>query len=161
MRLVRFIVKVSLISTVCFSASAADARAFRMGRLSCLSSERVGRLLGSTQSLYCEFYDLRSSQRYRYTGRIRRTGLDIGLTSGGTLSWAVLGRNSHVGPSSMRGNYVGVSGKVAFGPGFGANALIGGSRRMIVLQPLSIERSVGINLAAGITRLTLKPRGTR
>jgi hypothetical protein len=47
------------------------------------------------------------------------------------------------------------------GPGFGANVLIGGSRRSVVLQPLSIERSIGINLAAGVTSLTLGPRGRR
>jgi hypothetical protein len=29
------------------------------------------------------------------------------------------------------------------------------------LQPLSIERSIGINLAAGVTNLTLGPRGSR
>jgi hypothetical protein len=39
--------------------------------------------------------------------------------------------------------------------------LIGGSRRTIVLQPLSIERSTGINLAVGVTNLTLRARGAR
>jgi hypothetical protein len=52
---------------------------------------------------------------------------------------------------------VGASGNVALGPGLGANVLIGGSRRTVVLQPLSI----GINLAAGVTNLTLGPRGRR
>jgi hypothetical protein len=56
---------------------------------------------------------------------------------------------------------VGASGSLAVGPGLGANVLIGGSRRSVVLQPLSIERSIGINLAAGVTNLTLGPRGRR
>jgi hypothetical protein len=30
-----------------------------------------------------------------------------------------------------------------------------------MLQPLSIERAIGINLAAGVTNLTLGPRGRR
>jgi hypothetical protein len=29
------------------------------------------------------------------------------------------------------------------------NVLIGGSRRTIVLQPLSVERGIGVNLAVG------------
>jgi hypothetical protein len=83
------------------------------------------------------------------------------VTSAGTLSWAVFARNSRIGPGTLRGSYVGASGNVALGPGLGANVLIGGSRRTIVLQPLSIERSIGINLAAGVTHLTLGPRGRR
>ncbi|UPJ53947.1 DUF992 domain-containing protein [Bradyrhizobium sp. 200] len=96
-----------------------------------------------------------------YEGRIRRVGLDFGVTSAGTLSWAVLAKNSRIGPGTLRGSFVGASGNVALGPGLGANLLIGGSRRSVVLQPLSIERSIGINLAAGVTNLTLGPRGRR
>jgi hypothetical protein len=77
------------------------------------------------------------------------------VTSGAVLSWAVLARNSRIGLGTLRGNYVGASGNIAFGPDFGANALIGGSRRTIILQPLSTERSVGLNFAASVTNLTL------
>jgi hypothetical protein len=83
------------------------------------------------------------------------------VTGAGTLSWAVLAKNSRIGPGTLRGSYVGASGNVALGPGLGANVLIGGSRRTVVLQPISIERSIGINLAAGVTNLTLGPRGRR
>jgi hypothetical protein len=61
----------------------------------------------------------------------------------------------------MRGSYVGASANVALGPGLGANVLIGGSRRSVVLQPLSVERAIGVNLAATVTRLTLGARGRR
>jgi hypothetical protein len=105
----------------------------------------------------CVAYSGRENSRreYVYEGRIRRLGLDLGVTSGAVLSWAVLARNSRIGPGTLRGNYVGLSGNIAFGPGFGANALIGGSRRTIILQPLSTERSVGLNFAASVTNLTL------
>ena len=102
-----------------------------------------------------------SGRQYVYDGRIRRIGLDLGVTSAGTLSWAVFARNSRIGPGTLRGNYVGASGNVAFGPGLGANVLIGGSRRTVTLQPLSVERSIGLNLAAGVSNLTLGPRGGR
>src|SRR5262249_24565419 len=114
-----------------------------------------------TQELSCVFRAIRSDRQYVYDGRIRRVGLDIGITTASVLSWAVFARNSRVGPGTLRGSYVGASGNVAFGPGLGANVLIGGSRRTIALQPLSVERSIGINFAAGVTNLTLSPRGRR
>jgi hypothetical protein len=146
---------------ICVIALPARAETFRVGRLLCASTPRVGRVLGSTQSLRCIFHARNSPQQYVYVGQIRRVGLDLGATSGGVLSWAVFARNSRIGPSTLRGSYVGVSGKVALGPGIGVNALIGGSRRTIVLQPLSVERAIGFSLAAGVTSLTLDSRGTR
>lgn len=156
-----------LIASICTSAAmcsvTAPARAepFRVGRLICTSSPRVGLVLGSAQELRCVFAAMRPPRQYVYEGRIRRVGIDLGVTSAGSLSWAVLARNSRIGPGTLRGNYVGASGNVAVGPGLGANVLIGGSRRTIMLQPLSIERSIGLNLAAGVTNLTLSPRGRR
>ncbi len=38
----------------------------------------------------------------------------------------------------------------------GAKVLIGGSRRTITLQPLSVEGQIGINLALGVANLTLR-----
>ena len=159
MRINRVLKAINAIALICAIATPARAQAFRVGRLLCASTPRVGRVLGSAQSLRCVFH-ARNSQ-YVYVGRIRRVGLDIGATSGGVLSWAVFARNSRIGPSTLRGSYVGASGNVALGPGLGVNALIGGSRRTIVLQPLSIERAIGFNLAAGVTRLTLDSRGRR
>ncbi len=105
------------------------------------------------------FNALRPPRQYVYEGRIRRVGVDIGVTSAGALSWAVFARNSRIGPGTLRGSYVGASGNFAFGPGLGANVLVGGSRRSVMLQPISVERSIGLNLAAGVTHLTLGPRG--
>ena len=158
--------RIMLAASVCASAvignavtSSAATGPFRVGRLVCASSPRVGLVLGSAQELRCVFTTRSPARQYVYDGRIRRVGLDLGVTSAGSLSWAVLARNSRVGPGTLRGSYVGASGAVAVGPGLGANVLIGGSRRSIMLQPLSIERSIGLNLAAGVTNLTLGPRG--
>jgi Protein of unknown function (DUF992) len=156
-----------LIASICGSAVMcamtlpASAERFRVGRLVCTSTPRVGLVLGSAQELRCVFFATRPPAQYIYQGRIRRVGIDIGVTSAGSLSWAVFARNSRIGPGTLRGSYVGASGNVALGPGLGANVLIGGSRRTVMLQPLSIERSIGLNLAAGVTNLTLGPRGQR
>lgn len=159
MRLMRFLGFVGAFALLCAAPPPARADAFRVGRLVCFSTPRVGMVFGSTQSLRCAFYARRPSRQYIYEGRIRRVGLDLGVTSAGILSWAVFARNSRIGPGRLRGSYVGASGNVAFGPGLGSNVLIGGSRRSVMLQPLSIERSIGLNLAAGVAHLTLGPRG--
>jgi Protein of unknown function (DUF992) len=143
-------------AVMCTVATSAVAGPFRVGRLVCLSSPRVGLVLGSAQELRCVFTASRPPRQYVYAGRIRRVGLDLGVTSAGSLSWAVLARNARMGPGTLRGSYVGASGTFALGPGLGANVLIGGSRRLVMLQPLSIERSIGMNLAFGITNLTLR-----
>ena len=102
---------------MCADALPARAEAFRVGRLVCTSTPRVGLVLGSAQELRCIFITRRPARQYVYDGRIRRVGLDIGVTSAGTLSWAVFARNSRVGPGTLRGSYVGASGNVAFGAG--------------------------------------------
>jgi hypothetical protein len=143
------------------SASPAQSEMLRVGRLLCSTSPRIGAVVGSTQSVRCIFYPRGSSSRYIYAGRFSRIGFDLGVTGGSVLSWTILARNSRIGPATMRGSYVGASGNIALGPGLGANVLIGGSRRSVALQPVSLERSIGINLAATVTRLTLGARGAR
>jgi hypothetical protein len=162
MTTIRSLAAVCASMVICGIVPSARGEPFRVGALLCASSARVGKVLGSTQSLRCVFHRAGSSQRYIYEGRIRRVGLDVGITRAGTLSWAVFARNSRrLGPGRLTGSYVGASASAALGPGIGANALIGGSRRSIILQPLSVERAIGINLAAGLTNLTLSARGAR
>jgi hypothetical protein len=139
------------------SAATAQARPpFRVGGLTCSTEPRVGLVLGSRQDMRCVFVANATGQQYVYRGTIRRIGVDIGVTRGGTLFWAVFARNSQIGQGTLRGNYVGASGNVALGLGLGAKVLIGGSRRTITLQPLSVEGQIGLNLALGVARLTLR-----
>ncbi len=142
--------------TMAFAAPAfAQAQPARVGGLTCDTSARVGLVLGSRQHLRCVFRSNAGGQ-YTYTGTITRLGLDVGITGGGRLFWGVFAPTSHVGQGALRGNYVGASGNAALGVGLGANVLIGGSHRTISLQPLSVEGQVGVNLAAGVARLTLR-----
>jgi hypothetical protein len=59
-------------------------------------------------------------------------------------------------PGALVGNYGGVSGEATVGIGVGANALVGGSSRSFVLQPLSIQAQEGLNVAAGVAALRLR-----
>ena len=42
------------------------------------------------------------------------------------------------------------------GLGVGANALVGGSEHSIALQPVSVQAQQGINVAVGISALSLR-----
>ena len=40
--------------------------------------------------------------------------------------------------------------------GIGANVLLGGNSNQITLQPVSVEASVGLNAAAGVSAMLLR-----
>ena len=72
---------------------------------------------------------------------------------------AVLARSARtraIGRGALAGNYFGVSVDASLGAGAGAKVLVGGSRRSTVLQPIAWVGNLGVNLAAGITGLTLR-----
>jgi hypothetical protein len=137
-------------------AAFAQTQRVRVGGLTCNTGPRVGLVLGSRQDMSCVFRSSVTGAQYSYRGKIRRIGLDLGITRGGTMFWAVFAPNSQLGRGTLRGNYVGASGNAALGVGLGANVLIGGSRRTISLQPLSVEGQIGINLAMTVASLTLR-----
>ena len=54
-------------------------------------------------------------------------------------------------------SYVGASGEATVGAGLGANVLVGGSDRTVALQPVSVQGQAGLNVAAGVAELELRP----
>lgn len=134
----------------------AQTSSARQGMLTCRTSPSLGLILGSTQRLACQF-KADSGWTQNYEGRMNRIGLDIGITAGGVMVWAVLGSSSAVRPGALTGRFVGASGDISVGVGAGANVLIGGTARSVSLQPLSLEGQVGVNLALGVAGLTLTP----
>jgi Protein of unknown function (DUF992) len=134
----------------------AQASSIRQGMLTCRTSASLGLIVGSTQRLACQFR-ADSGWTQNYLGRINRVGLDIGITAGGVMAWAVLGSSSAIQPGVLTGRFVGASGDISLGVGAGANILIGGTAQSVSLQPLSLEGQVGVNLALGVAALTLTP----
>jgi len=128
----------------------------KAGLLACDLSPSVGFIVGSFQNLRCRFTPDVGGPGETYTGSIGRIGLDIGITGGGQLAWAVYAPSA-LGPGALAGSYTGASGQAALGVGFGANLLLGGSRDTVALQPLSVEGRIGLNLALGVANLTLTP----
>jgi hypothetical protein len=148
-------VVVTAVAAVVAGMQPAQAQRARVGTLVCNLAPSVGFIIGSQQQMSCTFRPGRGRSE-RYTGTLARVGLDIGFTRGGRLVWGVLAATSSLAPRALTGNYVGASGDVALGVGAGANVLVGGFNRSIVLQPLSVEATAGVNLAVGVAELSLR-----
>lgn len=139
------------------AAPAAAQTRIQVGTLVCQMAPNVAFIIGSIREMSCTLRPaFRGVPRTSYTGQVRRFGLDIGVNGQGTLMWTVLAPTRKISPNDLRGTYVGASANAAFGVGLGANALVGGSRNTIALQPLSVEAQTGVNLALGVADLTLR-----
>ncbi len=73
------------------------------------------------------------------------------------MTWAVLASTANIPTGALAGEFVGASGDISVGLGVGANVLVGGTRKSVSLQPLSVEGQVGANLALGVARMRLTP----
>jgi hypothetical protein len=125
------------------------------GTLTCHGRGHIGLILGSRQQLTCEYVPQGDGPHQFYDARITRLGLDIGVKGASVLVWTVLGASSALPAGALAGRFAGVSANASVGAGVGANVLIGGNANSVFLQPLSVQGQTGLNVAAGITGLTL------
>jgi hypothetical protein len=137
-------------------ASTANAapHGVRVGELTCNVASGWGFVFGSSKDLRCTYHG--SGDHYEhYTGSISKFGVDVGYTNGGVLVWGVFAPTSDMRKGALTGDYAGASAQATVGIGAGANALVGGLDRSIALQPLSIEGTTGLNVAAGVGSISL------
>lgn len=139
------------------STSTAMAQGAKLvaGTLTCKGGPNVGLIVGSQQKLDCSFNPAGKGRVREFKATITKVGLDIGFKSESVIVWTVLGSSEKVPSKLLVGNYAGVSAEASVALGAGANALVGGSDQSIVLQPLSVQGQTGLNLAVGVTGLTL------
>ena len=137
-------------------ASAAESQV-KSGVLTCNVDSGWGFVVGSSRNLRCTFTGGKRVERY--SGEIKKFGIDIGYLQSGVIIWGVLAPTTELGAGALTGEYGGVTAGAALGIGANANVLVGGSDKSISLQPLSVEGDKGINIAAGIATisLTLQP----
>jgi hypothetical protein len=136
------------------SAQSGGPDRIKLGALSCHESAGWGFIFGASNAVRCTFT---SGDRVEYyDGSIGKFGLDIGYQKSGVLLWEVVAPTNHYGPDALAGHYGGLTVGATIGLGLEANALIGGSTSEIALQPLSIEGTTGLNVAAGVADLTLR-----
>jgi len=128
----------------------------QVGILECRGGASVGFIVGSVTNLGCVLR-AEGMPEDRYVATIRKVGLDLGITQESALAWGVYAPVERLGPGDLSGNYAGAQGSASVGVGIGGNALVGGSANSIALQPLSIQGQVGLNVAAGLESLELRP----
>jgi Protein of unknown function (DUF992) len=128
----------------------------QVGILECRGAASIGFVVGSVTNLGCV---LRADgmPEDRYVATIRKVGLDLGITQETALAWGVYAPVARLGPGDLSGDYVGAQGSASVGVGLGGNVLVGGSANSIALQPLSVQGQVGLNVAAGLESLELRP----
>jgi hypothetical protein len=123
--------------------------------LTCNVSSGFGFIFGSSRSLNCTESPGPGHPEH-YVGTINKFGVDIGYIQGGVLVWSVIAPTARPSPCSLAGTYGGAAANATVGIGAGANVLIGGNANSISLQPVSIEGTTGLNVAAGIASMTLQ-----
>jgi len=145
------------LSSVCLPvyayAQSGGSDRVNIGTLSCHERAGWGFVFGSSHAVRCTFTS--GDRIERYDGSIGKFGIDVGYQQSGVLLWEVLAPTDHYGPDALAGHYGGVTAGAALGVGLNVNALVGGSTSTIALQPLSIEGTTGLNIAAGVADLTL------
>jgi hypothetical protein len=124
-----------------------------IGTLTCNVAGGVGFIFGSSKDLSCLFTRT-DGKAERYTGSIKKFGVDIGFTKEAQMVWLVFAPGS-VAPGALAGSYGGATASGTVGVGVGANVLVGGSNKQVTLQPVSVEGSTGLNVAAGIGAVDL------
>ena len=142
---------------IAFPISAlAQVNRTKVGTLSCDISGGIGLIIGSKKDVTCIFTPAERGPREVYVGSISKFGLDLGATTGGEMVWAVYApTNRKFG--ALAGNYGGATAEATVGGGLGANVLVGGSNRTVALQPVSVQGQAGLNVAAGVAELRLRP----
>jgi hypothetical protein len=124
-----------------------------VGSLTCNVAGGVGFVFGSSKELSCLF-NRTDGRAERYIGSIKKFGVDIGFTKEAQIVWLVFAPGN-IAPGALSGSYGGATASGTVGVGVGANVLIGGSSKQITLQPVSVEGSTGLNIAAGIGAVDL------
>lgn len=149
----------ALILTISLCALPARAEEHKMtvraGYLTCHVASGWGFVFGSSREVNCAYTRDKNYTEY-YRGSITKFGADIGYLSSAVILWAVVAPTTNLGEGALAGHYGGATASVALGVGAGANVLIGGFKKSIALQPISVEGQNGLNVAAGIAGLNLK-----
>ena len=145
-------------SLTMFFASMAHAQvSTQIGTLACDVSRGIGMIVMQKQTLTCTFQRDAGGPAEIYIGSLDEYGVAIGDVASGHLVWGVIAAGKGVPAGALAGTYRGVGTNASFIVGAGANVLVGGTERAFSLQPISVQGQMGVNIAGGLTVVTLKP----
>ena len=142
-------------ATLLAAPSTAQTRV-QVGVLECRGGASIGFIVGSVTNLGCVLR-VEGVPEDRYVATVRKVGLDLGITEETALAWGVFAPVARLGPGDLAGTYAGAQGSASLGVGGGGNVLVGGSNNSIALQPLSLQGQIGVNIAAGLESMELRP----
>ena len=124
----------------------------KIGVLTCAAGVEVGLLITSGEKIRCSFVpDAAGTEHYH--GKIRKFGLDIGITAASVIVWARARRRRHRSTRPARSPAIcrrlggGDRRRSASAPTSWSAA----RTRRFILQPLSIQGQAGLNLAVGVS----------
>ena len=146
----------TLVASIAGASAQQPMQRVQVGVLECRGGASVGFIVGSVTHLGCVLR-VDGMPEDRYIATIRKVGLDLGITQESALAWGVFAPVARLGPGDLSGDYAGAQGSATLGVGVGGNVLVGGSNNSIALQPLSVQGQVGVNIAAGLESLELRP----
>jgi hypothetical protein len=149
-------VAVTMLASLATGHAQQPMQRVQVGILECRGGSSIGFVVGSVTNLGCVLR-VDGMPDDRYVATIHKVGLDLGITQESALAWGVFAPSVRLGPGDLSGNYAGAQGSASFGVGAGGNVLVGGSANSIALQPLSVQGQVGLNIAAGLESLELRP----
>ncbi len=161
-RMTTFFALIMAAGLVISNPSAAQAGAtITAGTLRCDVDGGIGFVFGSSRDLECSFIPAGSKTMEKYSGTIDNYGVDIGYTAHSVILWGVVSANKELSSGELAGTYNGISADATLGLGAGVKVLaLGGDEKgktpKVALQPLSVQGNKGLNVAAGISRLTLQ-----
>ncbi len=125
-----------------------------VGSLTCTVAGGMGFIFGSSKDLSCLFTRT-DGVAEKYTGTVKKFGVDLGFTKEAQMVWLGFAPGN-IAPGALTGGYVGATASATVGVGVGANVLIGGGSGQVTLQPVSVEGSKGLNVAAGLAEVALQ-----
>ena len=126
----------------------------KVGMLTCNIKGGVGYIIGSSKKINCVYQPASGGHVEHYSGRIGKLGVDIGVTGQTAVAWVVFAPGK-IKNGALKGSYSGATAEATVIGGLGANVLIGGFRKTVNLQPVSVQAQTGLNIAAGIASLQL------
>jgi len=155
MRGISTLLTATALALVLGGTAMAQEERVQAGTLGCDISAGIGLVIGSQRTVSCTFTPSTPGPVEFYSGTISKFGLDLGATTGGVMTWLVYAPTNRPA-GALSGNYGGAAAEATVGAGVGANVLLGGNRRTVALQPLSVQGQLGLNVAAGVAGLHLR-----
>ena len=109
---------VMLVGLVSLAQAGEEKKGVKVGVLKCNEASGWGFVYGSSKSLKCVFSPAeKGAKAVRFTGEIKKYGVDVGYQEHSVILWAVLATSEKVTPGEIAGKYAGATAEVAWAGG--------------------------------------------